>query len=91
MKESGRVRKEMDSVPRNGLMGLGMKGSGWLIRLVGRVSFFMWMETCLRENGEMIRPMGMVCICTSTGQSTKVNGKMTCSMEKGWKYVIKPT
>ena len=49
----------MVSVFKCGQMVQGTRDTGPITRLVERVNFGMWMETYSKENGTMIRQMGM--------------------------------
>lgn len=82
MMVNGLVITVMDSVYRNGLMGLDMKEIGEKIRHLDQESFSMWMVIFLRVSGRTIRRMDMESTCTQMEQNMKVNGKMIYSMDK---------
>ena len=65
---------------RFGQMEVNMKESGLTVKLVVRVGFGMLMVTNMKAHGRKIKPTGTEFICTQTGPSILVIGRMTCSM-----------
>lgn len=59
---------------RFGQMGVDMKVTGRMIRLMAEADSFMLMATCMKVNGKMIRVKDMECIYTLMELSTKESG-----------------
>lgn len=54
---NGEMRSERDLEFKYGLMGLSMRETGRMIKLMARESFIMLMETFMMGNGETIKLM----------------------------------
>ena len=64
IKVSGQATKNMAMEFKYGQMEQGMRDTGSTIKHVGKANSGMLMETFLKENGKMTRPMGMGFMCT---------------------------
>ena len=82
IKDSGKERFVMVTVPKSGQMELSMRVIGKIIKLMGKEFFGMFMEINTKENGKEIKRMDMENIHIVMEQLTKVIGVMIYSMDR---------
>lgn len=81
MKDNGLVTYGTVLAGKNGRMEPYTRDNGVTTRRKERGSSRIPMATTMRENGRMIRPMGMASSSTPRlGPPMKVTGRMTCNM-----------
>jgi len=76
MRESGWITREMVMENRSGLMSLGMRVTGLMIKLTVLENCSMQMVIFTRENGEMTKQMGEEPTLMPMEQSILAIGKM---------------
>jgi len=81
MMDSGSEEKGMDMEFRHGLMVQCIKASGRIINLQVKANSCILTVMFMKDNGQMIKPMDMVCTNTLMEPNTTDNGKMTCNMD----------
>jgi len=79
------INRDMAMGSKCGLTARNMKGTGCLIKQMGKEDLHMEMEMYMKVTEKMTKPMGMEFICILTELSIKASGKMISSMEKEWK------
>jgi hypothetical protein len=74
---------------KNGLMVLSMKVNGSIIKHRVKVNLFTQMRIIMKENGRMIRRMGMVFLSIKKLEpNMRVIGKMICSMDQELNFIV---
>ena len=74
---------------KNGLMELFIKVNGKTTKHKERVNLFIQMVIIIKEIGQTIKLMDMEFMFTvRQEQDMKVTGKMICSMDQEWKFIV---
>lgn len=86
IQDNGLMESVMVLEVKCGQTAQDMKATGWVIKLMDKVSLFMLTVTSTKDNGSMIKHMAKEPTLMLTVHTTTVTGSMTSNTASVWSH-----